>query len=119
MNPAVERITGYSQAEILALPDFCSTLIAPEYHDFWAANFQDALCGNQGNEVEIRHAQKNVAKIWLSASWQLIYGRNGDSMGIPVSLRDISKRKQAEEKLRASNLKLSDQVWINPFYVTD
>jgi hypothetical protein len=52
----------------------------------------------------------NVTKIWLGTSWQLIYGRNGDSLGIPVSLRDISKRKQAEEKLRASNLKQSDQV---------
>jgi hypothetical protein len=57
MNPAVERITGYSQAAILALQDFCSTLIAPEYHDFWVANFQDALRGSQGNDMEIRHAK--------------------------------------------------------------
>jgi len=45
----------------------------------------------------------------LSPSWQSIYDRYGNSLGIGVSLDDISKWKQAEEKLRASNLKLSDQ----------
>ena len=43
VNSAAERITGYSPAEILALPDFFTTFIATEDRELWNANFQDAL----------------------------------------------------------------------------
>ena len=100
VNPSVELILGYTPAEVLALPDYFATLIAEEDVDLCVTYFQDALRGSRGNNLEIRHVHKNGAKIWIGASWQSIIDKEGKSLGVRVSLRDITERKQAEQKLQ-------------------
>ena len=59
MNPAVERITGYTPAEMLAQPDFLAAFVAPVDYDLCAATFQGALGGSRGNDLECRCVHKN------------------------------------------------------------
>jgi len=90
VNPSVERITGYSPAEVLARPDYDPTLIAEEDRSLWAATFQEALRGSRGNNLEIRHAHKNGSKIWLGASWQTVFDKEGKSLGVRVTAEQFS-----------------------------
>ncbi|MCX5975881.1 MAG: PAS domain S-box protein, partial [Coprothermobacterota bacterium] len=108
VNPAVESFTGYSAEEILAMPDFVSTVIAAEDRDLFITNFQEALCGNKGENFEFRYLQKNGAKHWLSVSWQPIFDVKGNFLGVRASGRDITDRKQAEEAIRISEASLAE-----------
>jgi len=116
VNSAAERFTGYSPAEILALPDFFTMFIATEDRELWFANFQIALHGLQGNNLELRCIHKNGLKLWLDASWQSIFDRNGDPLGVRFSLRDIAERKQSEEKLRRAAIVFNYDLEGNDYY---
>ncbi|MCY2992051.1 MAG: PAS domain S-box protein [Planctomycetota bacterium] len=105
-NPAVESITGYSSADVLAMPDFIATMVAAEDRDLVALTIQDALRGSTDNDVEFRFIRKNGSKFWLAVSWQSIFDGKGNSLGIRASGGDVTERKQAEEALRRSETQL-------------
>jgi diguanylate cyclase (GGDEF)-like protein/PAS domain S-box-containing protein len=102
VSPSVERIIGYTQEELLALPDYFATLIAEEDRQLMNANFQNARRGGACNNLELRHIHKNGSKIWFGASWQTIFDKEGKSLGVRMNLRDISERKHIELALRES-----------------
>lgn len=97
MNPAVERVTGYSAAEVKAMPDFISTMIEAQDRDAFTANFHDALRGGKGEDFEFRCVHKNGSRSWLSISWQPIFDVKGRALGVRASGRDVTERKQAED----------------------
>jgi PAS domain S-box-containing protein len=105
VNPAVERITGYSVAECHAMPTFPFPLFAEEYLAEMSALLQEALSGTRGNDRESLIVCKGGSKRWVSVSWQPILGRDGAAMGYRTSVRDIAERKRAEERLRESEEK--------------
>lgn len=100
VNPAVERITGYTADEILAMPDFVSVLVAAEDQDLFRKYFQAALAGTRGENYEFRYRHKNGAILWLSVAWQPVYDAQGTFLGIRTSGRDITALKQAEDERR-------------------
>lgn len=100
VSPAVERISGYSPAEILAMPDFIATMIAEEDRDRVRVTLQEALCGSTGEGLEIRLVPKNGSKLWLDVSWQPVFDAEGRSLGTRASCRDVTACKQAEAALR-------------------
>ena len=100
VNPSVERVTGYTPTECLAMPDFPLPIIAGDDKDDVGHRFSGALRGSVGNDFEFRLQRKDGLVTWAAASWQPIYGKNGEHLGMRGSIRDISKRKQAEIQLR-------------------
>lgn len=100
VNPAVERITGYSADEVLTMRDFISVIIAEEDRESFLKGFRDALTGTRGENFEFRYLHKNGAKLWLSVSWQPVFDAGGSFLGIRTSGRDITAVKQAEEERR-------------------
>jgi PAS domain S-box-containing protein len=100
VNPAVEQFTGYSVEEILAMPDFISTVIAEEDRPVFIARFQEAIGGSHGENFEFRYLHKNGGKRWLNVSWQPIYDAKGNPLGTRASGRDITDRKRMEEQVR-------------------
>ncbi|MFA6172718.1 MAG: PocR ligand-binding domain-containing protein [Kiritimatiellales bacterium] len=99
VSPSVERITGYSAAEVLAMPDFISTLVAEEDRDAFNNIFQKALRGGTGDNFEFRCVHKNGSIFWLGASWQTIFDEKGRSLGVRASGRDITERKQMQKEI--------------------
>jgi PAS domain S-box-containing protein len=99
VNPGVEYFTGYLAQEILAMPDFISTVIADEDRSMFINRFQEAIRGNRGENFEFRYLHKNGVKRWLSVSWQPIYDAQGNPLGTRSSGFDITERKAAEEAL--------------------
>lgn len=102
VNPAVERFTGYSPAEILAMPDFISTVVAAEDRELAGSTLESALRGSCGENLQIRCLHRNGRKFWLSVSWQPVYDQLGSSLGVRCSGADITGLKATEEALRTS-----------------
>lgn len=98
VNPAVERITGYTPEEVLAMPDFISVMVFEEDRESFIRHFQTALTGTRGNNFEIRCVRKDKTHFWLSVSWQPVYDEQGGFLGIRTSGRDITSVKKAEEE---------------------
>ena len=98
VNPAVERITGYSADEVLTMSDFIAVMIAEEDREGLRKRMQGALSGTWGENYEIRYIHKNGGKLWLSISWQPVYDAQARFLGIRTSGRDITARKKAEEE---------------------
>jgi len=106
VNPAVESFTGYTAQEIMAMPDFISTVIADEDRALFSARFQEALAGSRGENNEFRYLHKNGAKRWLGVSWQPIFDANGAPLGTRASCREISERKRIQEKILKKNAEM-------------
>jgi PAS domain S-box-containing protein len=96
VNPAVEHFTGYSAQEILALPDFVSTVIADEDRAVFMGRFQEAIRGSREDNFEFRYLHKNGTTRWLNASWQPIYDAQGKPLGTRSSGYDITAQKDRE-----------------------
>ena len=98
-NPAVERVTGYSIKELMAMSDYPTPVVYEEDRDRMDRAYRSALKGSTGNDVEFRIERKDGKIIWAAMSWQPIYDDKGNSLGHRESIRDITARKEAEQAL--------------------
>lgn len=107
VNPSVERFTGYTPEECLAMPDYPLPLVADRDIDRVRAEFRKAQSRTStGKDFEFLARCKDGSAFWVSASWQPIFGMRGEFLGQRSSLRDISERKQAELALQDKVLAL-------------
>lgn len=100
VNPAVERITGYSVAECLAMPDYPLSIIHEEDRLAMAGHLVSAERGGSGNHEEFRIRRKDGEVRWGAVSWQPIADENGAAAGYRTSVRDITDTKHIENELR-------------------
>ncbi len=111
-NPSVQRITGYSPEECLKMPDFPRTLIDEEDRETEAKDFLQSFSAQTSNDnLRFRIRHKNGSVLWVAASWQPVFNKENEYLGIRASIRDISKSKEAEEKLEAANRELDAFVY--------
>jgi PAS domain S-box-containing protein len=108
VNPAVERITGYSVAECMAMPDFPVSIVAESDREALARQIREAVQGSSRNDFEFQVRHKDGRLVWVAASWQPIYDSRGARLGHRSSMRDIAERKRAEEELRKSEAYLAE-----------
>ncbi len=110
VNPAVYRLTGYTVDECMAMTDFPVPLFDREDRERLVSHLGQATRGSSANDVEFRIRCKDGSQKWVAASWQPIYDGNGYSLGHRSSIRDISDRKRAEEKIQMLNEELKQNV---------
>ena len=103
-NPAVQRVTGYSVKEIMAMSDYPGSVVYEQDRDRIERAFRSALKGSTGNDVQFRILRKDGKVIWGEISWQPIYDEQGNSLGHRESIRDITARKEAEDALEKANV---------------
>ncbi|MFA5424121.1 MAG: response regulator [Phycisphaerae bacterium] len=106
-SPAVYKITGFSVGECMGMKDFPLSLVDIEDRDKAAPIFKPVSIDSRGEDVEFRIVHKLGTTVWVSACWQPIRDVKGSPQGFRVGISDITKRKEAEEKLRGyhTNLK--------------
>ena len=105
VNPAVERMTGYSVEECMAMPDYPLPLIDPLDRDIIGRLLREAREGSSGNDHTFRILRKDGSLCWAAVSWQPIRDDEGTPLGVRTSVRDITKRKSAEEAMRVAREK--------------
>jgi PAS domain S-box-containing protein len=108
LNPAVERITGYSVDECMVMPGFPIPIIAEADRERVARQIGEAVRGSSRNDFEFRVRHKDGRLVWVAASWQPIYDARGARLGHRSSIRDIGERKKTEEALRRSETYLAE-----------
>ncbi len=108
VNPAVERITGYSVGECMVMLDFPIPIVAEADREAVARQIGEAVQGSSRNDFEFRVRHKDGHLVWVAASWQPIYDSRGARLGHRSSIRDIAERKQAENALRRSETYLAE-----------
>jgi len=99
VNPAVERITGYSVAECVQLPHYPLELVHQEDRAGVGQMLARARARESGNHYEFRVQRKDGSVRWAAISWQPLISAEGENLGYRSSVRDIDERKQLESQL--------------------
>lgn len=102
VNPAVERITGYSPGECHDMADFPLPLVVEEDRDEVRMHLAAAMAGTTGHNEEFRVRRKDGMPLWVALSWQPVLDEQGMSLGYRASLRDVTDRRQSAEMLIAA-----------------
>lgn len=99
MNPAVERIAGYTVDECLMIKNFPLPLIHSEDRDMVDTAIKLSLKGTEFDNFEFRIYSKDDKLKWISMCCQPISDINGAPQGVRISLRDITARKRVDVAL--------------------
>jgi PAS domain S-box-containing protein len=98
-TPSHERILGYKPEEMIGTNAF--EYLHPEDRERVVCSFINSLTTGIAHEI-FRFRHKDGHYVWLEASSNLTYDREGLYTGVVVGSKDITKRKEAEERLRES-----------------
>ncbi len=96
-NPVSVKFTGYSPAEILALPDYVESLVAEADRERVSKVLHEALLENCDSSVEFQCIRKDHSLFRMLVTWKHIYNKEGISLGIRTSGQDITNFRKAEE----------------------
>jgi PAS domain S-box-containing protein len=100
VNPAVERITGYSVAECLAMADYPLPIVVAEDRSSIANALDRAREQTSGENLDFRIKAHNDELRWMSLCWQPMYAAEGEYLGYRTSVRDVTERRALRDQLR-------------------
>ena len=118
INPRVFDMFGYTPVECLATANFPAPFVAEDDAARTTRQIRRALRGNSGQDYEFRARRKNGSEFWAAADWRPIYDAQGSYLGIRISIRDITQRKEAESRLETTVLELREAQGVQQEYLT-
>src|SRR5882762_3863833 len=119
VNQRGVQLSGYSETELRGANVF-ELLLLPEDRQVARAMLADVLTG-KAREYEVRWKTKDGAVIHFDGATVPRLSDAGEFLSTLCTLRDVTERKYAEEKLRKSEEKYRDLIEISPdaIYVVD
>ncbi len=117
INQAVERITGYSVEECMAMKDYPRHLIDDRDWELFLEVTQEALREQEHHECILRIRCKDGTRIWVSAAYEPVLDKNGQVTGLAGAAKDITKQKEAERGLHLMLRVFEDGA--DPIIITD
>lgn len=94
-NPGLERILGYSEAEIIGKP--CACIFTPEDLSNGDDKQELQTAAAEGKAVDERwHVKANGTRFWGSGIVTPLRDEVGNLLGFSKIMRDVTERKQAE-----------------------
>jgi PAS domain S-box-containing protein len=106
ISPSIEKRSGYLPEELIgrSVTDF---FVYPEqYADLDAQIIQNGAV----NDFEALLRKKDGSTVWTSITSHIIFDANGQGVATEGVLRDITERKQAEERIKQLNAELEQRV---------
>jgi len=109
-SPACERITGYTEQELLDNPGLVKKMVHPEDLEHWTFHFQDVKKQQEPGGNEFRIVTKQGIIKWIDHICLPVYNQKDEFVGIRSSNSDITSRKKIEAQLEYLSLrdKLTD-----------
>jgi diguanylate cyclase (GGDEF)-like protein/PAS domain S-box-containing protein len=107
VSPAVEQVLGWTPSELIGnrAPD----LLHPDHRAQLEHVIGDLRRGSESARLIAQTRRKDGSYVWLETSFRRTRdSQSGAPDEIVTVLRDISKRKAAEEELQAANAKLQE-----------
>ena len=119
INQRGVQLSGYSETELREANVF-ELLLFPEDRQIARAMLADVLTG-KAREYEVRWKTKDGAVIYFDGATVPRLSDAGEFLSTLCTLRDVTERKSAEERLRKSEEKYRDLIEISPdaIYVVD
>src|SRR4051812_77796 len=117
INPRVHEMFGYTPEECLEMENFPAALVDPEDVVRTIRQIRQALRGNAGQDFEFRARRKDGTLLWGAADWRPIYGSDREYLGIRISIRDVSQRREAEQRLAATVAELREAQVVQQDYL--
>lgn len=99
VNPAVQRITGYTVDECFEMERYPLSFVHEDHRDEVARWLDEARLGWSGDDVQFRIVRKNGELRWIAMSWQSLLDDQGSTLGHRSSHRDITEQKKSQHLL--------------------
>ena len=116
VNPQVESISGYTAEEWMSDPDLWYSRVHPDDRDQFIAGESLAIAEGRLYQMEYRFIKRDGSTIWIrDESLNVTSDDSGSKVVVQGILQDITARKQAEEKLRSSEILLTTIIENIPF----
>lgn len=87
VNPAVERITGYTVAECLAMSDYPLPMVSADDRAGVVSALASARNQTSGESLDFRILNRNREFRWMALAWQPMYDSEGTYLGYRTSAR--------------------------------
>lgn len=119
-NPALCDLTGYSANEIKSLPWNSGTLLI-NLVTITDYSFASLNSGQKLNKTESELIRKDGSSIAVELTMDVVENETGHPVSLSIFLSDISERKNAQEKLRESEIRFRSFVELAPaaFWTTN
>ena len=106
ISPSCERITGYTPEEFMAEPVLLEKIIHPEDRDKVLEHFHNEASFKNYYSREYRIITNAGKKRWIAHVCQGVFDSDGRYLGVRASNRDVTERKNAEERERLQHEKM-------------
>jgi PAS domain S-box-containing protein len=118
-NKGAERLYGYSAEEVIGKP--LTMLTLPEDLHQVLANIETVRRGGKVKVYETERIHKDGHHIHLLITLSPVKNDGGEIIGVSTVARDITKRRQSEEGLRESHLRMVEilESINDAFYAVD
>jgi len=112
VSPSHQSVLGYEPKDLLGRSVF--DFLHPDDIDKVITAFQTAISTSSSGKVEYRYRHADGQYLWLESISNLLFDDNGLIIGSIFGTRNITERKQAEEKLRTAHQQLLDIIEFLP-----
>jgi PAS domain S-box-containing protein len=108
-NDSLCRLLGYSKEELMGM-NYRQGMAEKDSKDAFKAFNKVYTTGKAANRYEMELIRKDRSKRYTEASISLIKGSEGKPLGFRGIVRDITRRKKAEDALRKARAELERRV---------
>jgi PAS domain S-box-containing protein len=122
ISPSCAAVTGYDAADFGSRPQLIEEIVVEEDRDAWRRHHGGGQAAPGGAPIEFRILTRDGRTRWIEHVCSRVSGPDGSSQGIRASNRDVTERRQAEERLRralSENEELRDRLEIDNRYMRE
>jgi len=101
VSPSCERITGYRPSEFYLDPAFFATTILSEDREIYRSHRHLSEPGNDFATLSFRIRRADGKIRWIEHLCRPVFSEEGAWLGTRGTNRDITERREAEERIRA------------------
>lgn len=99
VNDSFLRLTGYSRQELLDWRKY-QHITPEEYHEFETQMIERVLTTGEPVEYEKEYVRKDGSRVPILLTVFTVKGTDGKPIALAAIIKDMSERKQAEERFR-------------------